>query len=193
MTHARCPIWHVHQQGIERGIARFVDEGSGVSIKEPLALVGIGHYLKFYRRTLEDGIQSLGDMNFKEAILFSLTQIFRRGAHLDDIFQFHGNTPAWASQTARIVGPEESDPAILSAGVVSYAKDTKDIQRWIEAKQSGWCVPGEDISLDLLTWLRLEDGQMLLLAIQTNARPRVSLMRVKSSATARLANLWSSE
>jgi hypothetical protein len=120
-------------------------------------------------------MQSVKGLAFEEAMLLSCTRLFHLGAPLSDVFQFYRKVPEWANQKARIVSRkgqelEVSDIAngnpILPSTGVTYAKDLSNVKEWIESKQSAWCIPGELMGPDLMAWLQLEDGKLLLLLIQ---------------------------
>jgi hypothetical protein len=170
---------------VEYGIARFIGQGDKVIVEEPMALVSIVRHFASQGLTLEQDIRarmnSAQGLAFEEAVLLSCTKIFRRGARLEDVFQFHGPKPAWASQVARIVIPKDGntlevfdvinlEPVIPSTGVACFAEYPKDVQQWITSMSSGWCIPGKYMGPDLMTWLKLADGHMLLLLIQAKCR-----------------------
>jgi hypothetical protein len=145
-----------------------------------MALVSIVRYFASQGFTLEQDIrgrlQSAKGLAFEEAVLLSCTKIFRRGARLEDVFQFHGTKPAWSSQVASIVVPKGDnmevfdiinlEPVTPSAGVAYFAQYPEDVRQWITSLCYGWCLPGRYMGPDLMTWLKLEDGRMLLLLIQ---------------------------
>ena len=94
-----------------------------------------------------------------------------------DVSSFEGgNVLDWAHQRGYVVSRkgqelEVSDivngnPVIPSAGVAYYAENPNDVKDWITSKQNIWCIPGRYMGPDLLAWLRLEDGKLLLLLIQ---------------------------
>ena len=120
--------------------------------------------------------QSTKGSAFKEAILLSCTRVFQAWPCLTNVLLFHEKVLDWAHQRACIVsrvgqGLEVSDivnrnPILPSAGVTYYGKDPDDIKGWITSKRSMWCIPGQLMGLDLMVWLRLDDGKLLLLLIQ---------------------------
>jgi hypothetical protein len=121
---------------------------------------------------------------FEEAVLLSLTRLFRDGKPLSDVFKFVGkesdpekNVPDWAHQKGYTVSqnPEaelvvadivNGNPVLPSAGVAYSAKNPNDVRRWITSKRTLWCIPGQFMGPDLLMWLRLDDGRLLLVLIQ---------------------------
>jgi hypothetical protein len=186
MTRGYFPgTYDERQQLVEYGLASFIDDKAFV--REPLALVSIARHFEERGFALYSGIRdrvqgtaraSKGE-GFEEVVMLALTQIFRRGARLDEVFQFHGSTPAWASQTAQIVNRRGDgtfgvfdlaigEPEIpSSASVAYYAEYPADVERWIKSIPTGLCVPGQCMGPDFLAWLRLLDGRLLLLVIQT--------------------------
>ena len=63
------------------------------------------------------------------------------------------------------------NPIQPSAGAIYHAKNLNNIKDWITSKWTTWCIPGPymgrmSLGPDLLAWLRLDDGKLLLLLIQ---------------------------
>jgi hypothetical protein len=178
----KYPLWYKESQKlIEYGIARFMGDRNSVIIEEPMALVGMLRYFEAEGLTIDADIrvhmQSAKGLAFQEAVLLSCTRLFRKGARLSDIFLFEGGkVPDWAHQKAYIVSQNGQElgvsdiasghPILPSAGVAHYAENPNDVRDWIISKRSTWCIPGRYMGPDLLTWLRLEDGKLLLLLIQ---------------------------
>lgn len=200
MTRGEYPIWYKEGKVlVESGLARFIGEGDKVVVEEPMALVSIGCHFETQGFVLERAIrahlQSEKGLAFEEAVLLSCTRLFRRGARLDDVFEFHGNTPAWARQAAWIVTQGSGkievfdivnwEPDVPSGGIAYYAKDPKDVQGWIESMSTGWCLPGVLMGPDLMAWLRLNDGRLLLLLIQAKCYLEENIDTIEAEVTAK--------
>jgi hypothetical protein len=174
------------QQLVECGLVHFIDNKEGAIIREPLALVSIVRHFEERGFTLYSGIhdrvQGTGRASkgeaFEEVVMLAVTQLFRRGTRLDEVFHFHGDTPAWATQTAQIVSRRVDgtlgafdfpigEPEIPSASIAYYAEHPADVEQWIKSMPTGLCVPGQYMGPDFLAWLHLLDGRLLLLILQT--------------------------
>ncbi|KAM6496474.1 hypothetical protein JOM56_009180 [Amanita muscaria] len=181
ITRGEYPMWYNEMQDlVEYGVARFKGQGDEVIVEEPMALVGIVRYFEKEGFTIDGDIrarmQAAKGVAFEEAVLLSCTRLFRVGARLSDVFRFHGAVPDWADQKGWVVsrkgqGLEVADivngsPIVPSIGVAYYAKNPDDVENWIISKPSVWCVPGTLMGPDLMAWLRLEDGKLILLLIQ---------------------------
>lgn len=193
-------MWFAERQDlVECGLARFMGEGPNVIVEEPMALMSILRYFQKEGLTLDDDIrermQYAKGHAFEEAVLLSCTRLFRRGARLDQVFQFRGETPAWARQSASIVTRMDGetkvfdipngDPVVPSAGIAFYAKDPKDVENWIKSMRAGWCLPGNNMGPDLMAWLRLDDGRLLLLLIQAKCYLTGNIDTVAAEVTAK--------
>jgi hypothetical protein len=178
ITRGKYPMWYKDRQDlVEYGIARFMGEGQEVIVEELMALVGILRYFEAEGFTIDRDIrarmQSAKGSAFKEAVLLSCTRLFRVGPRLSDIFSFEGDVPDWAHQRAHIVSQKGQELEVSdivnenlilpSPGVAYYAKNPNDVKDWIISKRSMWCIPGRYMGPDLLAWLRLDDGKLLLL------------------------------
>lgn len=118
---------------------------------------------------------------------------------MDQVFQFHGETPAWACQSVSIVTQmngkiqvfdiPNGDPVVPSAGIAFYAKDPKDAEDWIRSMRVGWCIPGNNMGPDLMAWLRLNDGRLLLLLIQAKCYLTGNIDTVDAAVTAEAIRL----
>jgi hypothetical protein len=201
MTRGVYPMWDKgFRDLVEYGIARFVGTGDEVNVGEPMSLVSIVRHLETRNLTLEEDIRLMMKANkgqaFEEAVLLSCTRIFGgQGARLDEVFQFYGDTPDWARQVGRIVtlGADgtfqgfnivNTDAVIPSAGVAFYAESPRDVQHWLAAKHHGWCLPGPLMGPDLMAWLQLADGRLILLLEQCKVRLDGNIDTVDADVTA---------
>jgi hypothetical protein len=97
---------------------------------------------------------------------------------LKDIFKFLDEDQSWTSCRAQVVTQAHpgdfrpfdivtSEPAIPPAGVAFCARSPEDVRQWITGgREAGWCVPGKHMGHDVMTWIRLDDGEILLLAVR---------------------------
>jgi hypothetical protein len=175
-------MWYAERQDlIEFGLARFMGEGPEIIVEEPLALMSVLRYFEKEGLTPDDFIRDRMQVNkgvaFEEAVLLACTRLFRRGARLDQVFRFHGETPPWARQSASIVTRgngdtlndfdiPNGDPVVPSNGIAFIADDPEDVKKWMKLMHTGWCLPGQNAGPDLMAWLRLSDGRLLLLLFQ---------------------------
>ena len=182
MTRGEYPVFtEADNDLVEYGLGSFTGEAKEVTVAEPLALIGIFHYFRQSHLPLDADIRDHVRVNqgeaFEEALLLSYTSLFRSGARLDKIFDFHGKTPNWARQKAFIVARDSrgafhhfdiitSDPIVPYTGVSSVATEPADVEAWLRNVPTGWCLPGVRMGPDLMAWLQLADGKMLLLLIQ---------------------------
>jgi hypothetical protein len=167
---------------VELGIARLREDFMG-DISEPLALVSLVRW--FHDQpgfSLENGIRSrLADpasrgSAFEELMVFYFTKKFRQPTCINEVFQFYGTQPDWASQTAQLVcsvhgsyKPVDLDtrePLIPATGVARYASSPNEVIQWLEDPSAGWCLPGDMGGPDLLAWLSLSSGKRVLLMVQ---------------------------
>jgi len=180
------PMWWSEQESlVEYGVARFVHEGekSRVAVEEPLALISIMRYFERNSRTLEGHVrrclQDAQGMALEEAVLLALTRLLQNQRSLSSIFNFYGESPSWASQSAQIVARNSSSnfeafaidgPRAIASRFAFTAKDPEDVQCWLESGQAAWCIPGFKMGPDVMARLRLDDGALLLLVIQAKCR-----------------------
>ena len=177
------------QDLVEYGLAVFKGDKEPGIIREPLPFYSIVSHLNKNKETLYSNIldQMLisEDLTtkggaFESLVMLSITRLFQSGRRLDEVFQFHGTTPEWAKQKARIVVRKddgtlaafnfmEGDPEVPSSGVACRAEHPNEIREWIESMHSGWCIPSRYMGPDLLTRMQLEDGRLLLIAAQPKA------------------------
>jgi hypothetical protein len=159
---------------VECGVARFMDGGSDITIEEPIALMSILRHFENKGVSLEGNIrmcmQSAQGPAFEEAVLLSCTALFRRGTRVDEVFRFHGKTPEWACQEATIYDIPKENPVTPSTNVIYSAPNPKAVEKWNKLMDTGWCVPGNNMGPDLMAWLRLKDGRMLLVVFQAKCR-----------------------
>ena len=89
--------------------------------------------------------------------MLSITRLFRLGARLDEIFDFHGDFPEWSHQKAWIIVRKEDGsfaafyfvggvPELPSAGAAFRPEHTDDVQKWTELMHTGWCIPGKNMT-----------------------------------------------
>ncbi|KAF8238002.1 hypothetical protein L208DRAFT_416279 [Tricholoma matsutake] len=175
-------MWYAERQDlIKFGLARFMGEGPDIIVEEPLALMSVLRYFETEGLTpdkfIRDRMQVNKGVAFEEAVLLACTRLFRQGARLDQVFRFHGETPPWARQSASIVTRgngdtlqdfdiPNGDPVVPSNGIAFIADDPEDVKKWIKSMHTGWCLPGQNAGPDLMAWLRLSDGRLLLLLFQ---------------------------
>lgn len=199
-------MWYAERQDlVEFGLARFMGEGPDVIVEEPLALMSILRYFEKEGCTPDDFIRDRMQVNkglaFEEAVLLACTRLFRRGARLDQVFRFHGKTPRWARQSASIVTRANGDtlkdfdipngdPVVPSNGIAFIAHDPEDVKKWIKSMHTGWCLPGwclpgQNAGPDLMAWLRLDDGRLLLLLFQAKCYLTGNLDTVPATVTAK--------
>jgi hypothetical protein len=170
-----------HEPLVEYGVARFVGATSvKVSVDEPLALVGILHYLEDNFHTLEGNVtthlrSNNQGMALEEVVLLALTRLLQNQGALKEIFAFHGQPPPWADQPAQIVARSSSGefeafsivtPSTPSSIIAFSAKTPADVTRWLKSSDKGWCIPCNAMGPDLITRVRLNDGKILVLVIQ---------------------------
>ena len=191
-------MWYAERQDIvEFGLARFIDEGPDIIIEEPLALMSISRYFDKEGYTpdnfIRDRVQVDQGLAFEEAVLLACTRLFRGGARLDQVFRFHGETPPWAHQSASIVmrasdgtlkdfDIPNGEPVVPSNGIAFFANDPNDMKKWIQWMHTGWCLPGPNMGPDLMAWLRLNDGRLLLLLLQAKCHLTGNLNTVTAEA-----------
>jgi hypothetical protein len=180
------PRYRTRHKLVEYGLAVFMGEKEDAIIQEPLALVSIVDHFSKNKETLYNNIVSRILDNddptakgeaFESLVVLSITRLFRWGARLGDVFDFHGNAPEWSHQKARIIVRKENGsfgafdfvggmPELPSAGAAFRAEHTDDVQKWIELMHTGWCIPGKNMGPDALTCMELEDGRRLYVAFQ---------------------------
>jgi hypothetical protein len=180
------PRYQTRHKLAEYGLAVFMGEKEDAIIQEPLALVSIVSHFNGNKETLYSNIMGRVLDNedpvakgaaFESLVMLSITRLFRWGARLDEVFDFHGNAPEWSHQTAQIIIRKEDGsfgpfdfvggaPELPSASVAFRADHPDDVQKWIELMHTGWCIPGRNMGPDALTCMQLEDGRRLYLAFQ---------------------------
>ena len=199
MTTGQYPICQLRWETVvECGLARFI--GDKATIEEPLALLSIVRY--FERKNITLGLniwrrlQDNKGKAFEELLLLAITKLLRDGRCLKDIFQFHSATPDWASCTAEIVTRNSSSefehfslvdakPLRLTHGLAFYAEGPDDVKLWLESGQAGWCLPGTLMGPDLMARLRLSDGKVVLLLVQSKCFFSGNTTTVTAAVTAK--------
>ncbi|KAG8845013.1 hypothetical protein FRB91_002127 [Serendipita sp. 411] len=165
---------------VEYGLARFIDE-EDFCIDEPLALVSIVRHFE------SNGFTRVGNLRrnlqvdlggtFEDITLYAITRLLRDWKPLNKVFLFHDETSVLASKRGRVVARTSSgkflpfdiiseQPVVPSGGIATSASNPSEVKDWIEHGTTGWCLPGIYMGPDLLTWIQLEDGRLVLLAIQ---------------------------
>ncbi|KAG8801183.1 hypothetical protein FRC17_006700, partial [Serendipita sp. 399] len=155
-------------------------EKQAVFIQEPLTLVSIIRWLEGQGKTMEAHLQANlhfeKGTGFEGVILLALTRLLR-GEKLENVFTFHGSTPDWAKIPATLVAKRSGnyedagmlrDDLLFDAnGLVTYTRGPIDVQKWLAEGGGTWCLPSNMMGPDLLTHVKLEDGRILLLVIQS--------------------------
>jgi len=196
------PMWWSEQESlVEYGVARFSRKGEGagskVTIEEPLALISIMRHFESKSRTLGGHFRTSLQLNqgiaFEEAVLFAMTKLLQNQRPLSSIFNFYGEPPSWAVQTAQIVARKSSgdfeaftiDEFRNTRSTFAYsAKGPEEVQCWLESSENGWCIPDTQMGADLMARLRLSNGAFLLLVIQAKCRTTSTNEYMKSDVLA---------
>jgi hypothetical protein len=168
---------------VEYGVAQLRGNFTG-QIREPLALVSLVRWFQKQEGfRLENSIRMrLADPDscgsaFEELIVLYITKQFRHPVRIDEVFKFHGTRPAWASHAAQLVrriGENQFEPVDLDTqqpvtpgtGVAYYASTVEEVIQWITQSTTGWCLPGDLFGPDLLAWMLLSSGEVVLLMVQ---------------------------
>jgi hypothetical protein len=172
------PTWLTgHENLVEYGVARFtrVGEKTGITIEEPVALMNIIRRFESVGYSLTNHVRkcSRNDKGtaLEEAVILALTRLLQNNRLLRYILTFYGNSP-WGRLTAQIVMRESSSsfedfpPDLLHTNPIFYAKRPVDVRDWIESRKEAYCVPGTLMGPDLITRIRLSNGEVILLFIQ---------------------------
>lgn len=169
-------------------------------MQEPLPLISIIRYFGSHRRTLDHTLhkqfQDNQGVGFEETVLLAISKLLRNGKPLSEIFEFHPSTPGWAHSTAKIVTRTSSGDFVQfdlpdgesiapSTGVAFHAETLDEVKNWLESGDTGWCIPGNLMGPDLMTWLRLSDGKLLLLVIQAKCYFSGNVDTLKAEDTAK--------
>jgi len=76
------------------------------------------------------------------------------------------------------------NPVLPSAGIAYYAPDPQDVERWIKSMHTGWCIPGKNMGPDLMAWILLNDGRLLLVIFQAKCHLSGNLHTLTADVTA---------
>jgi hypothetical protein len=168
---------------VEYGVAQLRQDFKG-KISEPLALVSLVRWFQKQKGFgLENGIRvRLADPDsrgfaFEELMVVYITKKFRHPARLDEVFEFYGTPPAWASQSVQLVhrvGQNNFEPVDLDTqqpvtpgtGVAHYASNVSEVIQWLTESTLGWCLPGILFGPDLMGWMSSNSGDPLLVLFQ---------------------------
>jgi hypothetical protein len=191
-------MWYYEYRSlVEYGLAQFIGPGE-THIKEPLSLVSIMRYFESKDLTIDGTIRSRFQADqggaFEDIVLLAITRALQGGKALKDVFQFYGSPPSWAETPARIVAQTASgcfksfdmvtgQPVIPSTGIAISAPSLQDIKNWVYDGGAGWCIPGNGMGPDLMTWLQLKDENYLLLVIQAKCHLFGSSENITAKAT----------
>ena len=174
------PTWLAGQELlVEYGIARFVhagqEETDTTTIEEPLALMGITQYFASSGYSLESHVRKLSRDNqgtaLEEAVILGMTRLLQNKRSLGSFLTFYKKSP-WGALTAQIVAPNSSggydDFRVdgLFSNPAFKAKRPEDVKNWLERRKEVYCIPGNRMGPDLITRVRLSDGEVVLLFIQ---------------------------
>jgi len=58
------------------------------------------------------------------------------------------------------------------------------VESWIKSMHTGWCIPSKNMGPDLMTWLRLSDGRLLLVIFQAKCYLTGNLHTLAADVTA---------
>lgn len=194
---------------VEYGFARFVDsETQVVAIDEPLVLLAairwmnVNHQTSYKMLVREISIHNTTFNGFENYITFCLDLIFSQTRRLDEVFTFHGTVPAWAEMQAEPVSLHCSESGDVETGVASFSNSTGPsitlgvnakspalTLSWLEHRMhSPFCFPHQSMGPDVMFVLRLSDGSLIWVALQTkwsrgeqgNLAKRLLLQAMKS-------------
>jgi hypothetical protein len=198
ITKGTFPMWYYeHRSLVEHGLAQIVGREE-TQIKEPLSLVSIMRYLESKNLTIDGTIRSRFQADqggaFEDIVLLAITRALQGGKALKDVFQFYGSPPKWAEEPARVVAQTASgcfknfdmvteQPVTPSTGIVVSAPSLQDVTNWVYDGGAGWCIPGNRMGPDLMTWLELNNGKHLLLVIQAKCHLFGSSENITANAT----------
>lgn len=90
---------------------------------------------------------------------------------------------SWKGQELEVLDILNENSVLPSAGVTYYAESLNNVKDWIF---STWCILGQYMGPDLLVWLRLDDGKLLLLLIQVKCylKGNIGMLVLKDTSKA---------
>lgn len=187
--HVSCAS-QTRNQAVQYGLGRFMPEKTAngeerlemvAKIDEPLALVCLVRWLASQGKTVDGYLRTNAFFEkgsaFEIVVLLALTRLLQQPTALKDIFEWHELRQEWDGCTGEIVakrsdgtyGPFDhisEQPLNPSYGVPFHANGPTEVQKWIESGGAGWCIPGNDMGPDLITRVRLDTDEVLLVFIQ---------------------------
>ncbi|KAF9446423.1 hypothetical protein P691DRAFT_627847, partial [Macrolepiota fuliginosa MF-IS2] len=194
---------------VEYGFARFVDsETRDIAIDEPLVLLAAirwmntNHQTSYKMLVREISTHNTTFNGFENYVAFSLDLVFSQPRRLNEVFTFHETPPTWAEMYAEIVSLHCNDSGDVETGVVSFAnsfgpsvtlgvnaKSPTSVLDWLGHRtHSPFCFPHQSMGPDVMFILRLSDGSLIWVALQTkwsrgdkgNLAKRLLLQAMKS-------------
>lgn len=187
---------------VEYGLARFVgSETEAVVIDEPLVFLAVTQWMNKNHRTSHDFLtQDISAHNpqegfngFENYVAYCLDLIFSKKRRLDEVFEFHGKVPPWATSEAEIVAiqrPGTQGSGKVETGVASFsdskapsvtlgvnAPSVPNLLSWLEhdETQPAFCFPHRWMGPDILFILRLSKGGSIWVALQAKYSKRSEL------------------
>ena len=179
ILHGKTPTWLTgHKPLVEYGVARFTRVGTertGITIDEPLALMSVIRYFESHAYSLVQhvrrGLREDKGTAMEEAVVLAMTTLLQNKRPLGSILTFRRKSP-WDSLTAQIVarkssGSFEDFPTdSLRVNPTFYAKGPDDVRHWLESREEAYCIPGNLMGPDMITRIRLSNGDVVSLFIQ---------------------------
>lgn len=177
---------------VEYGLARFVetDKPQAVKIDEPLVLLAAIKWMESNHQTIhktlsqEKSTRSTDSISngFENYIAFCLGVYFSKKRRLSDVFEFHGEKPAWADLEAELVALHRPSPGNVEISIASFsdsrtpsvtlgtnAHSAREVLSWLkhtDKMRSPFCFPQASMGPDLIFILQLSDDSLIWVAVQ---------------------------
>ena len=173
---------------VEYGFARFVDsETKTVAVDEPLVLLAATYWInRNYGTSYKHFAKQIQDHNplsngFENYIAFCLDMALAKKPVIKDLFTFPGTPPTWAYMQAELVALHRIADDTIEISPVSHfgfsgpsltlgvnAKSAEETSAWLNAHgHAAICFPHTSLGPDMLLVLKLDDGSMIWVAVQT--------------------------
>lgn len=178
---------------VEYGLALNKSKTKAVVVDEPLVLLATTQWMNKNHRTSYDFLKQNitshdphgGSNCFENYLAYSLDLIFSKKRRLDDVFEFHGKVPIWATWEAEIValyrpctqGSDKvevaavsfSDSKAPSVTLGANGREASGTKSWLDhadKMRPPFCFPHPRMGPDILFILRLSDGSLIWVALQ---------------------------
>lgn len=181
-------IMNDHERAIvQYGLGRFIETRDtqkypkrSISVAEPLALISICRHLigkESFATHVLNHLEYNSGKGFEVVAMVAFTRLLQNKLRISDLFNFHKQQPEWSHETAQIVSRASKsyvnyhsilhEPIFSDQALPFQAFDPEDVINWLTNDSSpAWCIPDSKMGPDLMTRIKLSNGNNILIVVQ---------------------------